>query len=66
MPESSINLSDSEKEILSEVLESYLSDMSMEITDTDSMDYREKLKARRTVIQKILKEIRKISEETNP
>lgn len=62
MSEITIKLSDSEKDILSKVLESYLSDMSMEITDTDSMDYREQLKARRTVIQKILKEIKEPSE----
>jgi hypothetical protein len=62
MSETTIKLSDLEKEILSEVLESYLSDMSMEITDTDSMDYREQLKARRTVIQKILKEIKEPAE----
>jgi hypothetical protein len=62
MSETTIKLSDSETEILSEVLESYLSDMSMEISDTDKMDYREKLKARRTVIRKILKEIQTTSE----
>ena len=62
MSETIIKLSDSERDILSEVLESYLSDMSMEITDTDSMDYREQLKARRIIIQKILKEIQIPSE----
>ena len=62
MPETTIILSESEKEILSEVLESYLSDMGMEITDTDSMDYREKLKAKRNVIRKILQDIRKPEE----
>ena len=62
MSETIIKLSDSERDILSEVLESYLSDMSMEITDTDSMDYREQLKTKRTVIQKILKEIQAPSE----
>ena len=63
MPETTIKLSDSEKEILSEALESHLSDLGMEITDTDSMEYREKLKAKRTVIQKILKELRQLSED---
>ena len=60
MPETTLKLSDSEKEILSEELESHLSDLGMEITDTDSMEYREKLKAKRTVIQKILKELRQL------
>lgn len=58
MSETTIKLSELEKEILSEVLEGYLSDMSMEITDTDSMDYREQLKAKRTVLQKILQEVK--------
>ncbi len=58
MPDTTITLSDSEKEVLAEALDSYLSDLGMEITDTDSMDFREKLKTKRTVIQKILKELR--------
>ena len=59
MPDTTITLSDSEKEILAEALDTYLSDLGMEITDTDSMDFREKLKYKRTVIQKILKDLRK-------
>ncbi len=58
MPDTTLVLSDQEKEVLAEALDSYLSDLGMEITDTDRMDYREKLKTRRTVIQKILKELR--------
>ncbi len=58
MPDTTIIFSDSVKEVLAEALDSYLSDLGMEITDTDSMDYREKLKSKRTVIQKILKELR--------
>ena len=61
MSDVTITLSDSEKEVLAETLDSYLSDLGMEITDTDSMDFREKLKTRRTVIQKILKELRQPS-----
>ena len=61
MSDVTLTLSDSEKEVLAEVLDSYLSDLGMEITDTDSMDFREKLKTRRTVIQKILKELRQPS-----
>ncbi len=58
MSDTTIILSDSEKEVLAEVLDSYLSDLGMEITDTDNMDFREKLKSKRTVIQKILRELR--------
>ena len=59
MPDTTITLSDSEKEILAEALDTYLSDLGMEITDTDSMDFREKLKLKRTIIQIILKDLRK-------
>ncbi len=63
MQEVTLTLTDQEKEILSEALEGYLSDLGMEITDTDQMDFREKLKSKRTVIQKILKEIRQPARE---
>ena len=38
-------LKPTEAEVQRMVLESYLSDLRMEIADTDSLDYREKLKA---------------------
>ena len=47
-------LKPTEAEVLRMVLESYLSDLRMEIADTDSMDYREKLKARKTVLRRIV------------
>jgi len=40
------------------MLENNISDLSMEITNTDKMDYREKLKAKRNVLQKLLKSLR--------
>ena len=43
-----------EAEVLRLVLESYLSDLRMEIADTDSMDFREKLKARKRVLRSIV------------
>ena len=48
-----LNLDDQEKEILDETLKSYLSNLSYEIADTDSQDYRDKLKAKRAVLEKI-------------
>lgn len=48
-----LDLDDQEREILDETLKSYLSDLSYEIADTDSQDYREQLKARRVVLEKI-------------
>lgn len=49
-----IDLNDEEREILRTVLESYLSDLRMEIADTDRKDFREMLKERKAVIQKSL------------
>lgn len=49
-----IDLDDHERKILGTVLRSYLSDLRMEIADTDSQDFREMLKERKKVIGKIL------------
>ncbi|MBW3661166.1 MAG: hypothetical protein KY397_05980 [Gemmatimonadetes bacterium] len=49
-----VDLTDEEREILRTVLESYLSDLRMEIADTDSMDFREMLKRRKEVLHKVL------------
>ena len=49
-----LDLDATEQKVLLETLESYLSDLSFEIADTDQFDYREQLKARRTVLNKIL------------
>jgi hypothetical protein len=50
-------LEPTEAEVLRMVLESYLSDLRMEIADTDSMDYREKLKGRKVVLRGIVNRI---------
>ncbi|MDX1624861.1 MAG: hypothetical protein R3199_12880 [Gemmatimonadota bacterium] len=49
-----LDLSDQEQEILVTVLDSYLSDLRMEIANTDKKDYREMLKERKAVIRKTL------------
>lgn len=49
-----INLDPAEAEVLKMVLESYLSDLRMEIADTDSQDFREKLKARKMTLRKVV------------
>ena len=49
-----IDLQPAEAEVLKTVLESYLSDLRMEIADTDSMDFRDKLKARKMVLRKVV------------
>lgn len=49
-----LDLTKEEREVLVGVLESYLSDLRMEISDTDSLDFRDLLKQRKRVIQKVL------------
>ena len=48
-----------EARILADALESYLSDLRMEISDTDSMDFREGLKRRKAALNKALDAIRR-------
>ena len=50
-----LNLSEDEQNIIKDILENTISDLSMEITNTDKMEYREKLKVKRNVLQKLLK-----------
>lgn len=52
-----IELSQEEEKILLETLQSYLSDLRYEIADTDSFDYRERLKLRKAVLEKIVKDL---------
>jgi len=49
-----IELDPNEAQVLRTVLESYLSDLRMEIADTDSMDFREQLKARKMILRKVV------------
>jgi hypothetical protein len=48
-----LDLDDKERQILCETLRSYLSDLRYEIADTDSLDFRERLKDRKAVLEKI-------------
>jgi len=48
-----LHLSDEEAETLKIVLESHLSELRMEIADTDSMDYRVELKNRKALLERI-------------
>ena len=50
-----IDLTNDERSILIDVLESALSDLRMEIADTDQMDFREALKVRRDVLTRVLR-----------
>lgn len=49
-----LDLSSWERETLVEMLEGVLSDLRMEIADTDRQDFREGLKARKAALQKLL------------
>ena len=49
-----LDLDSEETAVLRQVMERYLSDLRMEITDTDRKDYREMLKAQRRALEGIL------------
>ncbi len=53
-----LDLTKGEKEILIEVLESNISDLRMEIADTDNLDFRETLKSQKKVLAKVLEALR--------
>ncbi|HEC18835.1 MAG TPA: hypothetical protein ENI97_05770 [Gammaproteobacteria bacterium] len=57
-----LDLNEQEKQALSEALKSYLSDMSYEIADTDRMEFREELKAKRDLLKKVLDAVEKARE----
>ena len=57
-----LELDPKEIEILKNVLENYISDLSMEIADTDKMDFRESLKARKNLIVKIIQKLKETVE----
>ncbi len=53
-----LDLSDSDLVRLLNALQKYISDLSMEIADTDSYDFREDLKAERISLQKVVNQIK--------
>lgn len=57
-----LTLDEREARILAEVLQSYLSDLRMEIADTDRMDFREMLKEREAVLNRLLAELPAVEE----
>lgn len=54
----SLDLSQEESHILVDVLTDDLSDIRMEIADTDARDFREQLKRRKAVIERVLSSLR--------
>jgi len=53
-----LDLTNDEVQVLIEVLESYTSDLRMEIADTDNKDFRDMLKRRKAIIMKTLQALR--------
>ncbi|RMG67363.1 MAG: hypothetical protein D6715_04930 [Calditrichaeota bacterium] len=52
-----LELNEQERTVLIEVLESYLSELRMEIANTDRLAYREQLKQRKQVLLAILEKL---------
>lgn len=53
-----IQIADAEAEILRSVLEEYISDLRMEVSNTDSMDLREELKRKEEVLKRLADQLR--------
>jgi hypothetical protein len=49
-----LDLNQEETTILRQVLEDYLSDLRMEIVDTENQDFREMLKRRKNALTKVV------------
>jgi hypothetical protein len=49
-----LELSSEEAYVLRETLQSFLSDLRMEIVDTDRKDYRDQLKHRRELLERVV------------
>ena len=54
-----LDLKSEEREVLLEVLEEQLSDLRMEIADTDNAGYKEELRKRKDVLDSLLKALQK-------
>jgi len=59
-----LDLSREQAEALADALESYLSDLRMEIADTDLKDFRDKLKHRKALLNEVLEAVRSASPGT--
>lgn len=50
-----IEFTDEEIETLRDIFKSYLSDLRMEVADTDQMDFRQFLKAKEVTLNNVMK-----------
>ncbi len=55
-----LELTERQQQVLGEVLEITLSDLSMEISNTDQKDYRDKLKERRNALTAIVEALKQV------
>lgn len=55
-----LHLSEEDVKTVIDALERYVSELGMEIADTDTMDYRDKLKSQRISIHKVLDQLKEI------
>lgn len=54
-----LRLTAEEKQVLIEILEGYISDTRMEIADTNSTEFKSRLKVRKEILNKVLEALRK-------
>ena len=60
-----LNLTDEERALLSELLDVAISEIRMEIADTDRREYREFLKNREVLMKKMLREVTALETATS-
>lgn len=53
-----LDLTDNDQKIITDVLENTLSELRMEIANTDRKEYRDMLKERKAVISRVLEAVR--------
>jgi hypothetical protein len=53
-----IQIADDEVEVLRSVLEEYISELRMEVSNTDSMDFREELKRKEEILKRLAGQLR--------
>jgi hypothetical protein len=52
-----LELTQEEAEILRRVLETYVSDLRMEVADTDRQEFRERLKAKESILKELIQRL---------
>jgi LPS O-antigen subunit length determinant protein (WzzB/FepE family) len=52
-----LNLNSEQAETLAKVLEDYVSDLRMEVADTDSQDFRDDLKKKEVFLKDLLRQL---------